>query len=291
KSMNIIDDTNANILFDEISVGKWNLSIEAFNNDNYVIYSGNTEVNVLKGTITPISLQLNPTTGSIFVNVTWGANSFENIMAFYPFLGNANDFSGNQNHGIIYGPVAVDDRFGNSSGAYLFDGIDDYIKILDSDNLSAVDQQLTIATWVKVIDGSNKFILYKGSSLYNREYAFGIRPDSKASFHINNNGLWDKNQIGVPSNSIINNGEWYFIVGTWNGNEFKIYINGNLENSLKTNAQIGNYNSDLFIGTYGGKINEYAFKGIIDDIIIFNKELSSSEIDYLYSTTKSEVLK
>ncbi|MCB9248560.1 MAG: hypothetical protein H6613_08440 [Ignavibacteriales bacterium] len=89
-------------------------------------------------------------------------------MAFYPFLGNANDFSGNQNHGIIYGPVAVDDRFGNSSGAYLFDGIDDYIKILDSDNLSAVDQQLTIATWVKVIDGSNKFILYKGSSLYNR---------------------------------------------------------------------------------------------------------------------------
>ncbi|MCB9248559.1 MAG: hypothetical protein H6613_08435 [Ignavibacteriales bacterium] len=71
KSMNIFDNANANILFDEISVGKWNLSIEAFNNDNYVIYSGNTEVNVLKGTITPISLQLNPTTGSIFVNVTW----------------------------------------------------------------------------------------------------------------------------------------------------------------------------------------------------------------------------
>lgn len=51
------------------------------------------------------------------------------LIAFYPFNGNANDESGNGNHGTVYGASLVKDRFGNADSAYSFDGVNDYIDI------------------------------------------------------------------------------------------------------------------------------------------------------------------
>ncbi|ETR68891.1 MAG: hypothetical protein OMM_04291 [Candidatus Magnetoglobus multicellularis str. Araruama] len=51
----------------------------------------------------------------------------EGLVAYYPFNGNANDESGNGNHGTVYGAILIEDRFGNKNSAYSFDGIDDYI--------------------------------------------------------------------------------------------------------------------------------------------------------------------
>ena len=46
------------------------------------------------------------------------------LVAYYPFDGDANDGSGNNNHGRLFGDVALtEDRSGNPNGAYRFDGI------------------------------------------------------------------------------------------------------------------------------------------------------------------------
>ena len=46
-----------------------------------------------------------------------------NLIAYYPFSGNANDSSGNGYNGTISGdPQLTTDRFGNSNSAYNFDG-------------------------------------------------------------------------------------------------------------------------------------------------------------------------
>ena len=49
------------------------------------------------------------------------------LVAYYPFNGNANDESGNSNHGTVYGPILTSDRFGATNQAYDFDGNNDYI--------------------------------------------------------------------------------------------------------------------------------------------------------------------
>lgn len=208
------------------------------------------------------------------------------LVAFYPFWGSPVDLSGNQNNGFVYGPTLTNDRFDKESSAYYFDGVDDYIVIKDNNSLSPKNQQLTITTWVKVLEEGNKFILYKGTNPYNREYAIGIRNDMRASFQINNHGQAGIGQIGVPSESVIQLDKWYFIASTWNGNELKIYINGQLENTLKTNVVVDNLDSDLYLGTYGGSISQYAAKTIIDDLAIFNRELSQIEIEGLYLKSK-----
>lgn len=283
KSMIIESVNSTNLIISNLYSGNWNLVVDAYDDHEMLIYTGEMNINVEPSSIIPVNLQLNSTTGSILLSVSWGKNLEDEIIAFYPFSGNVNDYSGNGFNGILNGSVLTEDRFGNPNNALYFDGYDDYIQVKDADKLTPLDQKLTIAAWVKVFGNINKYILYKGSTFNNREYAFGFRPDSYASLHINDHG----SQIGVPSNSNFLENEWYFIVGTWDGKELKMYINGILENTVVTDAKISNYDSDLFIGTYGGDINQYAFHGIIDDLLLLNRTLTSSEIEKLYNITKN----
>src|SRR5215475_7065552 len=64
-------------------------------------------------------------------------NLSQGLLAYYPFNGNANDASGNNNHGTpMNGVQLTTDRFGNANSAYLFDGVDDYITIPNSASLN-----------------------------------------------------------------------------------------------------------------------------------------------------------
>ncbi|MDC3258408.1 choice-of-anchor J domain-containing protein, partial [Flavobacteriales bacterium] len=59
-----------------------------------------------------------------------------------------NDSSGNNLNGTVNGAVLTEDRFGNSSSAFNFDGIDDYILVNDDDLLSFPNNEFTFSFWV-----------------------------------------------------------------------------------------------------------------------------------------------
>jgi hypothetical protein len=74
----------------------------------------------------------------------------ENLVLHLPFNGNADDLSGNGNHGIVHGAVLDAGRKGEANGSYRFDG--DTIVIPHSESLnyvSGVDQGFTISFWLK----------------------------------------------------------------------------------------------------------------------------------------------
>ncbi len=54
------------------------------------------------------------------------------LMGYWPFNGNANDESGNGNNGLVNGATLTNDRFGLSNKAYSFDGLDDFIQMINS---------------------------------------------------------------------------------------------------------------------------------------------------------------
>jgi hypothetical protein len=49
------------------------------------------------------------------------------LIGYWPFNGNANDESGNNNNGTVNGATLTNDRFGNANKAYAFDGVNDKI--------------------------------------------------------------------------------------------------------------------------------------------------------------------
>jgi len=77
------------------------------------------------------------------------ADLTDGLVAYYPFNGNANDESGNGNNGTVYGATLSNDRFGNIDSAYSFDGVDDYIDIMNSDELNFGEGDFTISSWLK----------------------------------------------------------------------------------------------------------------------------------------------
>jgi predicted GH43/DUF377 family glycosyl hydrolase len=74
-TLNLISDTTADITFNDVPAGDWHLKVDASDEDTVVVYSGETDVNILAGITTQVSLILQPTgvgAGCIYIYVTWG---------------------------------------------------------------------------------------------------------------------------------------------------------------------------------------------------------------------------
>jgi hypothetical protein len=80
-TLNLLSDSTADILLDEIPAGVWYLKVDAKDNEGIILYSGETEVEIFAGFVTQVNLTLNPTgagVGSIYIFVTWGTNTNSN---------------------------------------------------------------------------------------------------------------------------------------------------------------------------------------------------------------------
>ena len=74
------------------------------------------------------------------------------LVGWWPFNGNANDESGNGNHGTVNGATLTADRFGNANMAYGFDGVDDFINL---SNPLPDCAEFTISAFIFHTKGSN----------------------------------------------------------------------------------------------------------------------------------------
>jgi len=84
----------------------------------------------------------------VFSNTLLSQIPTNGLVGYWTFSGNANDSSGNNLNGTVNGAVLTEDRFGNPSSAFNFDGIDDYILVNDDDLLSFPNNEFTFSFWV-----------------------------------------------------------------------------------------------------------------------------------------------
>jgi hypothetical protein len=74
-SLNLLSDTTADITFNDLAAGGWHLKVDAADEQNTVVYTGETDVNILAGITTDVYLTLEPTGagfGNIYIYVNWG---------------------------------------------------------------------------------------------------------------------------------------------------------------------------------------------------------------------------
>ena len=214
-----------------------------------------------------------------------------NLVASYPFNGNANDESGNGNNGFVDGATLSPDRFGNADKAYSFDGVDDYILIMDPipDKLQ-IQNEITLSAWIKLsqyptemglIAGSQNDQTASGASIFidNRENPDGHNaPAGHIHFQIGD-GSWHHSNTAtvVPLN------QWTLITATRKANEdAKIYFNGILQTSESV-GWAGNISySDCWFAIGKQKDLNRMFPGNIDDVKVYNRALSAEEIRQVY---------
>ncbi len=221
------------------------------------------------------------------------AQPTEDLIAYYPFNGNADDQSGNGLDGEVLGPVLGEDRFGNENSAYVFDGIDDFIRVADN-NLLDITDSITMAAWFNTetvpIDKLSKGILGKreDSGIYE-ETVYELALTKQSGEAMKAFGNWNQGSgHAVKTNTTINTYQWYHLVFTYDGSISKIYLDGLLENSKATSGSIHTSSKPLTIGHHRVKSQRY-FKGLIDDVMIFNRAISEEEVQQLYQGSYTPV--
>jgi Leucine-rich repeat (LRR) protein/sugar lactone lactonase YvrE len=229
-------------------------------------------------------------------------NLCEGLTLYMPMDGNANDESGNGSNGEVNGATLTTDRHGNANSAYEFDGQSHYISIADSPQVDfAQSQDFAVAFWVKPDDiqpytqyGDND-IIEKWSSGRNadgREVSYPYVFRYLNQTHKNHGKIvvarydGDKNP-GFGSTVKINDDQFHHVVFVKKGDQLQLFVDGSL-NATVTDTTVSNTTNDspLFLGRRGHDAAPNYFKGVIDDLLIYNRALSASEIQSYYDSTK-----
>jgi hypothetical protein len=247
-----------------------------------VTYQANTTLSERTATLTVAGNALAPETVTI---TQLGGFPTNGLLAYYPFNGNANDESGNRNNGTVLGAALTTDRHGNPDKAYNFNGINNYINIRHTSALMLIGVDFTISAWVTHagINDFDKTILVKsdGANIQNK-WIFWYKPfyaPRGLGFEATDNGN-QQDRGGYVNNIVFN--EWYHYCMTKTATELKFYINGVLVYTDSYHATLSTTAADVRIGGAEVDAGVEWWLGKLDDIGIWNRALSSSEVAALY---------
>jgi len=202
------------------------------------------------------------------------------LVAYYPFNGNANDASGNGNNGVVNGATLTSDRNGNPNSAYSFNGAN--ISIPHNSNFGIIQTgQETISLWA-FLEGAQttQHLIGKrpnGAQSFNWQMSFNYGANQGLTF----SGGIPGNTYGLVSNYRLPNLQWVNIVGTYSAGIWSLFVNGVLINTTTSSTFYNDVICPLTIGNSG---SFEAFYGKLDDIAIYNRALSQSEITQLYNS-------
>ncbi|MCH2189009.1 hypothetical protein MK079_04240 [Candidatus Gracilibacteria bacterium] len=218
----------------------------------------------------------------------------------YDFNGNAEDSSGNGNHGVVYGASLTTGRNGDIDGAYSFDGINDGIVLPTS---SDTYTDFSISTWINIQDlnsniGSGSDTNIKGAIFYglNPYFRLGIGNNNKLVLRQKISNQWYE----TSSQDVLPTQEWLHIVA---GHDLStqsdyIYINGEKVNTptISSGGNFTKYVTNQHQNAIGSRKyssntpNTNFFNGKIDDFKIYNRALTQSEVNTLYQEGQGDSL-
>lgn len=190
------------------------------------------------------------------------------------------DFSGNDNNGTASNIIFLPGTGILGDGSMYFNGVNSTFKAYRTANNSMFNFSLTgmtLSVWINTSSSTAVDIIsqYTAEAGNNRHWNLGTSL-GVGRFNAYADGATN---TGISGSSGVNDGRWHNIVASYNGTKIFIYIDGILENSASITDLWWNVTSAVEIGklTINAKYN-----GSIDEVIIWNRSLSSSEINNNY---------
>ena len=236
----------------------------------------------------------NPGSATVQTTATFPLNIFltNGLVAYYPFGGNANDASGNGNDGTFANGNFVADRFGLSSNAYSVSQLTDMIA---TPVAATAVLQYTFSGWFKTSSGG----IIMGNSSTSPHFILDVQTEQTGGAAEDGNLLWGiQTGAGVSiiqeTKKFYNDNQWHHVVGVFSASsgiitssDFAIYVDG----LLVTNTYTSDYNPPNAPFTQGAvrltsDVTWLSFGATstiaIDDVRIYNRALSPSEVSALY---------
>lgn len=181
--------------------------------------------------------------------------------------------SAGSNNGTSYGGANTADG-GKFGRAGIFDGATDYVSVPNSSGVNPTDA-ITVSLWAKS-DSANWNASGTLASKRNAYMMYPVSGSKEIRFYVYTTLQWFYTTF-TPTIDIT---QWHHYTGTYDGNEIKLYIDGAPVGTPTLRAGGINYDPGaLYIGRDDGQ-SSY-FKGMIDDVAIYNIALTDAEVQDL----------
>jgi hypothetical protein len=217
------------------------------------------------------------------------------LVAEYLFDTDASDTSGNAYNGTLNGNAAV------SGGLLTLDGTGDFVSIADADDFSftdgaGTDEAFSISLWVKsTISPAAQQLVSKFNNNVAVEWYLqflGGGNAGKVALTIGDGGTDNTPIIYAIGSTVYTQNQWHHIVATYDGSESETGITIYLDNAddsattgeTPTYTGTANTSQRVLLGArdQGGTAGAY-FAGDMDNVRIYNRELSASEVTQLFN--------
>ncbi|PBQ34153.1 hypothetical protein CNR22_21060 [Sphingobacteriaceae bacterium] len=223
------------------------------------------------------------------INPGWSQNE-KNLVGKFTFNNKSliNEISGKPVKAL--GKSFVSDRFGNENSAvFLYGGLGSYINLGTDDELKPV--RGTVSVWINIeniiyrgqgID-VNPVILTKNTSVDDFHEGYCLMYHYDTHRFSASAGLDQQNQVCVFSESETDLRKWRHLIMTFDDDSLHFYIDGILQACIvKTFKNAYLKGDSVMVGNTANKKNSRYFNGLVDDIYIYDRVLSSSEVKQLY---------
>jgi len=251
-------------------------------NNSVATVSGNTLTIVGAGSVT---ITANQAGGSDQTGAcpTLGSNLQTGLVGYWPFCGNANDASNNGHNAIVYGASLSADRNSNASSAYQFAN-SNYLYVGPSTYITTT--AMSTGCWFKTTQTDGGYLIATGNQ---NNYAIHMQPSGQLMFETHSTS----GDLGLTTPLSYNDGNWHFVLCTYSGTESIVYVDGLQVIQSPFN---GGFLSTTLGGnhlTFGAYYNNdllydfpyFNFVGNLDQVVLYNRVLSSTEVQQLYDVT------
>ncbi len=193
----------------------------------------------------------------------------------------ATDVSGSGNNGVLTSMSEQENAvIGKAGQALRFNGVDETVRIPNTASINP--NTITVSAWLKVTSGGTiGSIFSKDEPSNNRVWQFRKEANGTVIFLVFRDSDSTNNQ--AQSVVSVDDGKWHLVTGTWDGTNIRVYIDGVQSGSATVFSGIlkqGEANN-AYIGRMETASPNF-FPGLLDEVRMYNRALTSSEIQALY---------
>jgi hypothetical protein len=204
------------------------------------------------------------------------------LIAYFPLDGTLTDLAGGPAGTCIAAQCPVAEVAGHLGAGMRFDGVDDCVSIADVGQLGA--PQLTIAIWanetgpLRARESQVSKRVDIGPNVENSWQLETTATPNQQAFTSSHGGAGNDQ---ITANAAINADIWQHLVGTYDGFNERLYVDGMLVTAAGNSSPLAFDTNPALIGCDDNSGNSEHFQGTLDELRIYNRALSQAEVQAL----------